>query len=112
MHWALSWSSESRNSTGPDTWKGSQAKRRSVQLSNGIWATRKDHSKDLHNDEKPKLSSDSGQHGEEGQDQEWSGSVLWPAMRKTLDSLANKNKKKNYWITCEEYIYIYIYIYI
>ena len=47
-------------------------------------------SENFNDDEKMKSSSNLGEYGEKGQDQEWNGSILWTVMWKELDSLTNK----------------------
>ena len=85
-------SAESRRSVGPDTSQSSETTGGCVQLSNNIQETGNDHSEDLYDDGKMKLSGDSG-HQEEGWKHEQNRSSQWPAMGNI-------------------YIYIYIYIYI
>ena len=65
-------------------------KSRPVQLSSDIREPGNDFSEDLHGDGKMKLSSDSGQHEEEGQ-------VMW----KTTHNLASKENKGNISIISE-----------
>ena len=55
---------ESRNSTEPDTSQSLQTTAGLVQLSSGVWKTRKHHSENVLDVRKTKMSNDSGQHRE------------------------------------------------
>ena len=73
----------------PQGWICCKVHRQQVKLFGGTQEAKNIILEGLHDNKKMKLSSNSGQHGEEGRDQERNLSALWP-IRKTLDNQGNK----------------------
>ena len=80
---------EIKSFAGPETSPDSQTTNEPVILPSGIWETKNDHSVDLHDDEKSKLTSDSGQPEEDEQDQKQSGNEFVPTIWTTREIKEN-----------------------